>query len=1015
MEQAPTGIPMSPAQQGLWFAERTGTAAAAYLVPAVVVVPEPMEQTAIDRAWTTLVRRHPLLAALVVETAGEPRLVRGEPVPVAHRTVGAAGLMAGLAEELAVGFDFAGAGRAVGPLARCVALRVDDGRTVMMIVGHHLVVDASGRDLVGTDLAAALAGRDLGAGSLTHIGELVQAQSDRIAQALPAARAFWAGRPAPPAEVLMPGLAATPTVAEPATHLDIEWNPRLDAAMTAGAAELGATRFEILLAGVHAVLARYGNTLTSVAVDVTTRRPETAGELGMWVNEVPVTMSVDLQTSFADLVRAVRAEARAAYAHREVPPARARTGLPPRLALAPVSTSYLRLDPSASGVDRLFATASVRAATHLHFIDTPHGLTGRMHVPTRLLARADAERFAAHLRTLIGAGLAEPDRAVGELDLLGAAERAALAALTGPALPRPSTTVLDQVRAAAERTPDAPAVSGVDGTLSYRELVAGAHRVGHGLRRRGVAAGDVVGLCAHRRTELVTGLLGILAAGAAYLPLDPAYPAERSAFIAADAGAKLVLGHEAAMTPLSGLSLELVPLDAGAAFAAEPATPPAATDPDGLAYVIYTSGSTGRPKGVEIGHAALVNLVAAMGELIGTGPADHWLNLTSVSFDISGLEIFAPLTAGGEVTVAADAAVREGTALARLIGDTGITHVQATPSSWQLLLDAGWDGAPVTALCGGEPLPLPLARRLRPLVGRLINVYGPTETTIWSTAAEVPPDPRRVTIGGPIANTTLHVLDAGMRPMPVGVPGELWIGGAGLARGYRGRPDLTAAGFVTDPSGRRLYRTGDRVRLGMDGDIEFLGRGDDQIKLRGHRIELGEIEQALLGAPGVTQAAVAVWSGELVAYVVGVNELAPVRAHIARVLPRFMIPRDFVRLERLPATPNGKLDRGALPAPAEDGADLDNGAAAPAATAAEPDPADLTRIVTDIWREVLREDRIKPDDSLFDLGGHSLTIMQITARILDAVGVEVPFDLFFDTPTIDGVVACVEELQQEDA
>ncbi|NUR26584.1 MAG: non-ribosomal peptide synthetase, partial [Catenulispora sp.] len=345
----------------------------------------------------------------------------------------------------------------------------------------------------------------------------------------------------------------------------------------------------------------------------------------------------------------------------------------------------------------------------------------------------------------------------------------------------------------------------------------------------------------------------------------------------------------------------------------------------------------------------------------------------------------------------------------------------------QLLLDAGWDGAPVTALCGGEPLPLPLARRLRPLDRRLINVYGPTETTIWSTAAEVPAGPERITIGGPIAGTTLHVLDHRMRPVPVGVPGELWIGGAGLARGYRGRPDLTAERFVTDPSGRRLYRTGDRVRLAMDASIEFLGRTDDQIKLRGHRIELGEIEQALLGAPGVVQAAAAVRAGELVAYVVGAGDLGAIRAHITRVLPRYMIPRDFVRLERMPATPNGKLDRGALPEPETAGAERADAvpdaaglaAASATATGSGTDAAtgsdinELTGIVTGIWQEVLRSDRIGPDDSLFDLGGHSLTIMQIISRIQDALGVEVPFDVFFDTPTIDGVAACVEELRQE--
>lgn len=358
--------------------------------------------------------RHPLLAARITEVDGEPRLFPGDPLPLRSCPIGADQIGTVLADELAIGFDVSGSGRTAGPLARCVALDVDDGRTVVMIVGHHLVLDASGRDLVAGDLSAALAGHDLGTGSLAHISELVQAQTRRVDEALPAARGFWAARPGPVADVLIPGLAAVPTTGEPATHIDIAWDPRVDAAMTAGAKAIGVTRFEVLLAGMHAVLARYGNTTTSVAVDLSTRRPETAGELGMWVNELPVTVGVDPRSSFAELARGVRAEARAVYGHREVPLARAVTGVPPRLALAPVSTSYVRLDPEASAVDRLFATATVRAAVHLHLIDTPGGLTGRMHVPTRLLPRADAERFAGHLRALIAAGLAEPDRPVGE-------------------------------------------------------------------------------------------------------------------------------------------------------------------------------------------------------------------------------------------------------------------------------------------------------------------------------------------------------------------------------------------------------------------------------------------------------------------------------------------------------------------------------------------------------------------------------------------------------------------------
>jgi amino acid adenylation domain-containing protein len=1018
MTQAMIGVPMTLAQQGIWFTERVeragevGGASTAYLLAVALTVPDPVEPKVLDDAWAAVTSRHPALAATVLEADGEPLLAPTDPAPVGHRTVGAAALASAITAELTVGFDLT-----AGPLARCVALRVDDGRTVVLVVAHHLVLDGGGKDVLVADLAKAVAGRALGAGSLAELSASVRAQTGRIAEAIPAARDFWSARPAPADEVILPGLAGTPTAAEPATHLDVEIGEELDAALTAGAAALGATRFELLLAGVHAVLARYGNTTASVAVDLSTRRPETAGELGMWVNELPVTLGVDPEASFAELVRAVRAEARAVYRHREVPLGRALPGLPPRPAMAPVSISYRRLTATqpftvlkAATVDWLLAPATVRSTLHLQLVDTPAGLTGRMHVPARLLPVADAERIAGHLRTLLAAALAEPDRPVGDLDLLVPAELALLERLNATARPRRATTVLDLVRATAQATPDAVAVSGDDGTLTYRELVAAAHRIGHGLRRRGVASGDIVGLCACRGVELVAGVLGILAAGAAYLPLDPTYPVGRLEFIATDAGTKLVLGHAEASAALGESPVALLPLDGLAAFAAEPETPPTATDPAELAYVIYTSGSTGRPKGVEIGHAALVNLIAAMGELIGADPADRWLNLTTISFDISGLELFAPLTTGARVVVAADAAVREGATLGRLIRDAGITHVQATPASWQLLLDAGWAGAPITALSGGEALPLSVARRLRPLVDRLINVYGPTETTIWSTAAEIPADPARITIGGPIANTTLHVLDARLCSVPVGVPGELCIGGAGLARGYRGRPDLTAERFVTDPAGLRRYRTGDRVRLGADGQVEFLGRSDDQIKLRGHRIELGEIEQSLLGAPGVVQAAVAVRDGELVAYLVGAGELAPIRAHVAGSLPRYMIPRDYLWLDRLPRTLNGKLDRAALPAPER----TDVSPTATVDGAGAPSAADLTQIVAGIWREVLRVDQVSPDDTLFDLGGHSLTIMQITARIRKALGVEVPFDVFFDTPTIDGVVSSIEELRQEE-
>ncbi|GAA1369715.1 non-ribosomal peptide synthetase [Catellatospora chokoriensis] len=1038
MTQALDGVPVTLAQQGIWFTERVGDTGPAYRLAVAVTLPGAAEPQRLEKAWAEVVARHPALAVAVSDADGEPLLRPVPPAPVVFRDI--AGLAAAttpepaqlldlaVTQELSRPFDLA-----TGPLARCVALPAE-GRTVVLVVAHHLVFDGASKDVLVADLLAAYGGRPLPSGSLTGLGAAARAQSARIAQATPAAREFWSTRPAPADDVVLPYAAGVPTAAEPDVRVPFTLGRDLDTALTAAADGLGLTRFELVLAAVHAVLARYDNATTAVAVDLTTRTPELAGEIGMWVNELPVTVAADLARPWADHARAVRAEARAVYAHREVPLGRALPGLPPRLAFAPVSISYRRRAATAAEVDWLLTPPVVRTALHLHLVDSADGLTGSVHVPARHAAAAD--RIAGHLRTLLAAALAAPQTRLGDLALLTAAEQAELAAGNATARPRRAATVLDLVREQAARTPDTLAVTGPDGALTYRELVDAAHRIGNGLRSRGVTDGDLVGLCARRGAELVAGVLGILAAGAAYLPLDPAYPVARLEFIVADAGAKVILGH-------TGGPLDVLALDGLAAFAGEPVTAPAAAaGPDALAYAIYTSGSTGRPKGVEIGHAALANLIAAFAELLDARPEHRWLNLTSLSFDISGLELFLPLTTGATLVVASDAATREGAALDRLVRDSGVTHVQATPSTWRMLLDAGFAGAPVTALCGGEPLPLPLAQRLRARTDRLVNVYGPTETTIWSTAAEIPADARRVTIGGPLANTTLHVLDAELRPLPPGVPGELCIGGAGLARGYRDRPELTAERFVA-AAGQRLYRTGDLVRLAADGQVEFLGRIDDQIKLRGHRIELGEIEQTLLGAPGVGQAAVAVRGCTLVAYLVGAGEVPEIRRHLAGSLPRYMMPGQYVWLDRLPLTPNGKLDRKALPEPpglADDpsGADallaepvedlLDgvddlsalDGACAAAPETVTPDDAtepglsgDLVAGVTAIWREVLRIEDIAPDDTLFDLGGHSLTIMQITARIRDAYGVEVPFDVFFDTPTVEGIADSIAELREE--
>src|SRR5690606_20385672 len=393
--------------------------------------------------------------------------------------------------------------------------------------------------------------------------------------------------------------------------------------------------------------------------------------------------------------------------------------------------------------------------------------------------------------------------------------------------------------------------------------------------------------------------------------------------------------------------------------------------------------------------------------------ADAWLALTSPSFDISALELFLPLVVGGRVVVAPPGAVRQPEALARLVAEQGVTHVQATPSVWRLLLPGGMSG--VTALTGGEALPPQLADELRARCDRVVNVYGPTETTIWSTYGELGAPGEPITIGWPLANTQIYLLDEASRPVPPGVAGELCIGGAGVARGYRGMPARTADRFVPDPygpPGARLYRTGDLARYRPDGEIEFIGREDGQIKLLGHRIELGEIETRLLEHPQVGEAAVLLRDADrLIAYVVpapgaAAPEAGDLAAHLARTLPAPTLPSAYVVLDALPLNPIGKLDRAALPEPAPSAIPVPGSGSVSAGGA-------LVEEVRRIWCEVLELDDVGVDDDLFDLGGHSLTIAQISARIRDSLGVDVSLDAFFDDPTIEGNVGEIVRLRGE--
>ena len=491
----------------------------------------------------------------------------------------------------------------------------------------------------------------------------------------------------------------------------------------------------------------------------------------------------------------------------------------------------------------------------------------------------------------------------------------------------------------AELSPDAVAVIFQENQLTYRELNLQANQVAHYLQGLGIEPGTRVAIYLERSLELVTGLLAILKTGAAYVPLDPAYPKERLAFMLEDSQAAVILTRQHLLDGMPGPSIPPVCLDADrdTILRQKDANPARNVNPDDLAYVIYTSGSTGKPKGVAVFHHSLVNFLTSMRRQPGLSDRDRVLAVTTTAFDIAALELYLPLVVGARVVLASREEASDGSRLRERLVKSGATVMQATPATWRLLLDAGWQGnAPFTALCGGEALPRELARQLLERNAEVWNLYGPTETTVWSAIYKVGPEPpvvptrdAVVPIGRPVANTDIYVLDRQLQPVPLGVPGELHIGGAGIAQGYLNRPELTAEKFIPSPfskqPGARLYRTGDLVCCRSDGNLEFLGRMDDQVKIRGFRIELGEVEAVLSDHPAIRETVITAREDQagdkqLVAYVVPSGTEIPstgeLHNFLKKKLPDYMVPSVFTILDKLPRTLNGKVNRRALPAPA---------------------------------------------------------------------------------------------------
>ncbi|MEZ0073107.1 amino acid adenylation domain-containing protein [Planotetraspora sp. GP83] len=976
--------PLSFGQERLWFLHRLDPLDHSYNTCHAYRLHGDLDVTALEAAFTAVAARHETLRTRFDEVDGRPAAIVLPPAPVTVERFEAAGEEDArrlVAQRANAPFDLS-----AGPPMRITLVQLGPAEHVLAVALHHIIADGLSVTVLRDELAHHYAGRGPLPPLPLQFGEHARAERSKDSSA---DLAFWTARLADAPVLELPGDRPRPARR---TGDGAEVQFTLPADLTQRVAEFARERrctpFMVLLAAYQVLLSRHsGQVDFCVGSPVGGRdRVELEPMIGFLSSMLVLRADLSGEPTFADVLKRARRTLIEAMSHADVPLERLIGALDVErdLSRTPLFQTIFGLhthggEPNEGPLPGLretpFPPGWVAARTDLSLDFWPSadgGLLGVLIYSTDLFDRETAERFTARFETLLRSAVADPSAPISALGVLPAEERRALLS-EDTAVPLPPVTLVDLFLDQVAARPDAVAVTdGRGDDLTYADLADRARGLAVRLRDKGVGPGALVAVRLERGPAMLVALLGVAMSGAAYLPVDPGYPQARVDYVIEDSGAALVL-----------TSADLDNVEPSAFMGDRPR-------PDTTAYVLYTSGSTGRPKGVVVPHGALTNFLLAMRSLVGGGPGHTWLALTSLAFDISAVEVYLPLITGGRVVVADDA--RDGRALGDLIRSSGVTHVQATPSGWRILLTG--DLPRLTALVGGEPLPLQLARELRARTSRLVNVYGPTETTVYSTAWEVPAEPYEIVIGRPVANTTVHVLDPAGGLAPIGVPGELVIGGTGLADGYLGRPALTAERFVPDPygpPGTRLYRTGDRARRRADGTVEFLGRTDNQIKLRGHRIELGEVEAVLEAHPAVRQAVVAVRDETLVAFVVG--EIGGLREHAARELPGFMVPQSFVELEALPLTPNGKVDRKALP-----------DATAPAGRDATPPRTDGERLVAAVFAEVLGLDEVGAHDDFFALGGHSLLATMVTARLPGRI----PVREVFAHPTVAGLAALLD-------
>jgi amino acid adenylation domain-containing protein len=1036
---------LSPMQQGILFHTLYETAGDLYVEQCVVSLRGDLDRGLFERAWRTAVRRHTILRTSFHWEGLE------KPVQVVHpeadlpfefhdwRTLSEASrderLQEFLASDRAKGFDLA-----VAPLLRVSVFRTGADAAECVLTFQHLLLDRWSRFLLLNEVVASYGRAEDPLPPARPFGDYIAWVQE---QDLRQAEAFWKRTLAgyrEPGQI--PGDGSGDGTSSPrATRAGVRMSEDDTSALQAYARGNRLTLNTVLQGAWAVLMSRYGGGDDVIfGTTVSGRPPALTGVermVGLFINTLPVRVRLPGARRVSDFLSDLQSQLleMREYEHSSLIDIQGWSEVPRGL---PLFHSLVVFENTGDGPEaargaRLAMTGvrSVGGATN--FPLTVFAMPGErfsfaIQSNSTLFSDQALSRMADHLGNILRLIAARPGASLDEVSPLSEPERARLLVEWNETdRDYPPACVHEVFEITAAGAPESLAARFEGASIDYRTLNARANQIAHRLIGLGVGSDERVLLCVERSVEMLAALLGILKAGAAYVPLDPGYPMERLAFMMADSKASALITERGVLGRLPDFDGPVILLDRDRdALEAQPTrNPDAGAKPNHLAYVIYTSGSTGTPKGVAVEHHSLTNLLRAMQERIPLASDDVMLAVTTLSFDIAGLELYLPLCAGATVALVSRERAADGHALREEIRRVGATVMQATPITWQLLRAAGWVGDGLrTVLCGGEALSRELANELLATGLAVWNVYGPTETTIWSTAHRIdgPVVGATAPIGRPIANTRIYVLDGRGEPVPEGVAGELFIGGAGVARGYWNLPDLTAERFPVlryetgRPFGGRAYRTGDSVRYRSDGTLEFLGRMDAQIKIRGFRIELGEIEAVLRQEEGVADAVVAAREDpaagtRLVAYLVAPGgRSAPVfeelRARVSRKLPDYMIPSAWVSIDRVPLTPNGKVDRRALPDPDQGRPEL--------ASFIEP-RSPVEEGLADIWRDILRVDRVGAQDDFFHLGGHSLLATRLISRIAETFGIRLPLREIFEHSRLDALAGSLARAMVEDS